>query len=227
VRSEPNEWTGLSERYFVDVGAPITRKSFRSTGKGFAARACGGWFGMFCLTMIFPMDHDWGPAFCLWLNRQDAPLFGKGLQTELEKLPRRLAAPRLGRECVGRRPDRVFEIGTFYKQIYRSGSCASQSHGMARVIPESYLAAATNGAGSPIRSESHLFQRNGLNRFYPERHRLKKIAARCMTMAQSGHTTYMRSIRRGNMWPPCGQRPSSLGTPSPWHFCSIKAYKPF
>jgi len=64
-------------------------------------------------------------------------------------------------------------------------------------IPESSLATCTNGQvfSDPLGEFSRW--RQGLLAFYPEDVRLKKIASRCVTIAQSGQYNLPRSLKRG------------------------------
>lgn len=66
-----------------------------------------------------------------------------------------------------------------------------------RRIPENNLAAATNGKIfiDDLGQFTHI--RNLLLQFYPNDIRLKKIAARCMTMAKTGQYNYLRCMQRG------------------------------
>jgi hypothetical protein len=89
----------------------------------------------------------------------------------------------------------VLKIGEFYRNF------TGLDHPPAnlkewRVIPESYLAECTNGKvfRDPLGEFSQF--RNKLKEFYPEDVRLKKIAARCMTVAQQGQYNFVRCFRR-------------------------------
>lgn len=141
-------------------------------------------------------DHDWGPSFCLWLNKNDYSEIGALLQAEYDKLPRAISgySPRKvsdwGENRVG-----VFETGTFYKNfigLERSPNNFSEW----LQIPENYLAACTNGKVFYGPPEEFMQIRNSLKQFYPADIRLKKIAARCMTVAQYGQYNYARCIKR-------------------------------
>lgn len=144
----------------------------------------------------FSRDHDWGPGFCLWLTRQDYETIGKSLQTELEKLPKDFEdiGPRTMSKWGGGRIG-VFEIGPFYKRFMGFDHVPTSTEEW-RAIPESNLAACTNGNVfiDPLGEFTRF--REGLKAFYPEDIRLKKIASRCMTIAQSGQYNFMRCVRR-------------------------------
>ena len=66
-----------------------------------------------------------------------------------------------------------------------------------RLVPEQFLAVSTNGAVFSDRLGAFTAFREALLGFYPEDVRLKKIAARCMGMAQAGQYNLLRSLRRG------------------------------
>ena len=66
-----------------------------------------------------------------------------------------------------------------------------------RLVPEQFLAVSTNGAVFSDRLGAFTAFREALLGFYPEDVRLKKIAARCMGMAQAGQYNLLRSLKRG------------------------------
>jgi hypothetical protein len=141
-------------------------------------------------------DHDWGPAFCLWLTKEDYGIFGALLQNEVDKLPRKFAGIKAREESFwGTGRTGVFETGEFYKRFIGFNHLPEGLREW-QAIPEENLAVATNGKvfTDPVGEFTTFRQR--LKEFYPEDLRLKKIASRCMTMAQSGQYNYMRCIRR-------------------------------
>ena len=117
------------------------------------------------------------------------------LQNEIDKLPREFAGIKAREESVwGTGRTGVFEIGEFYKRFIGFNHVPEGLREW-QVIPEENLAAATNGKvfTDPVGKFTTFRQR--LKEFYPEDLRLKKIASRCMTMAQSGQYNYRRCIQ--------------------------------
>lgn len=146
-------------------------------------------------------DHDWGPAFCLWLPRAELAAQQPVLETVLNELPatfqgwptRMRPEHRMGR--VG-----PLGIEDFYARFL--GTARLPEHWQEwRAIPEHFLAVATNG--EVFRDASGLFStvRAGLLQFYPEDIRRKKIAARCIGMAQAGQYNVLRSLKRNEAVP--------------------------
>jgi len=186
----------LCERYFTEVGAPMIEGKFGDYRERIAAGLVGDGSECFEFDDELSYDHDWGPAFCLWLTKADFENTGTQLQSALNELPgefegfgpRKESAWGSGR--VG-----VFEIGQFYRKFIGIDHPPENLLEWRR-IPEINLAAATNGKVfvDPLR-EFTAFQ-NRLKEFYPEDVRLKKIASRCMTIAQSGQYNYPRCIKR-------------------------------
>ncbi|WP_419781779.1 DUF4037 domain-containing protein [Maridesulfovibrio sp.] len=143
-------------------------------------------------------DHDWGPAFCVWVpdDKLDA-LRGRVegifnfLPETFEGVPSRMVpAKRIGR-CG------LFGIGEFYSRFTRYKR-SPQSVEEWFAIPEHFLATCTNG--EVFRDDCGEFSayRQILLDYYPEDVRLKKIAARCGTMAQSGQYNLLRCAKRGD-----------------------------
>jgi hypothetical protein len=187
----------LSESYFLRFGRPMIEEKFPGYRQRIAAGLVGDGSECFGFDDEISRDHDWGPAFCLWLTEEDYGKIGASLQGEVDRLPREFQGfeARRGSPWGGGRTG-VFEIGRFYGRFLGVGHVPASLREW-RAIPESHMAAATNGRvfTDPL-GEFSAF-RNQLKAFYPEDVRLKKIASRCMTMAQSGQYNYLRCIRRG------------------------------
>ncbi len=142
-------------------------------------------------------DHDWGPAFCLWLTKEDYGAIGASLQSEVNKLPREFAGIKAREESTwGSGRTGVFEIGEFYKRFIGFDHVPETLREW-QVIPEEYLAAVTNGKVFTDPFGEFTAFRDKLKAFYPDDVRVKKIASRCMTIAQAGQYNYMRCVRRG------------------------------
>lgn len=142
-------------------------------------------------------DHDFGPAFCLWLPKKLYAKYAAVCQQAYDGLPKEFAGyparqvTRFGQDRVG-----VLEIGDFYyRLIGREDVPKSNMEWM--WILESRLSQAVSGA--VFVDEPGIFSeiRKGLLAFYPEDVRKKKIAARAAAMAQSGQYNYARLCQRG------------------------------
>lgn len=186
----------LAEEYFEQFGRPLIEKNFPKYNSRIAAGLVGA--GSECLGFddAISRDHDWGPAFCLWITDDDFKLFGDELHRVYTNLPQshneygpRIASP--GEEWrVG-----VIPIRTFYARVTGLVAPPSTNDEWLRV-PEHSFASAVNGKvfTDPLGEFSQW--REAISAYYPEDVRLKKIASRCITIAQSGQYNFVRSSKR-------------------------------
>ena len=185
----------ICEKYFEEFGAPMVEQKFPEYKQRIAAGLVGDGSECFGFDDELSRDHDWGPSFCLWLDKEDYKIIGKSLQAEVEKLPKSfMGFERKVSDWGGGRTG-VFEIGNFYKSFIGFDHVPNNL-GEWLAIPEDYLAIATNGKvfADPIDEFTQF--RNELKEYYPEDVRLKRIAARCMTIAQYGQYNFIRCIKR-------------------------------
>jgi hypothetical protein len=185
----------ICEKYFWEYGAPLIEQKFSEYKGRIAAGLVGDGSDCYGFDDEISRDHDWGPGFCVWLSRSDYAEIGLKLEAELANLPSEFEGisrkvSEWGKGRVG-----VFETGQFYRRFIGLDHVPLNLREW-RAIPESNLAAATNGKvfSDPAREFSNI--RDGLKRFYPEDVRLKKIALRCMTIARSGQYNYLRCALR-------------------------------
>jgi hypothetical protein len=187
---------GLCHRYYMNMGRPMLTQRFGDYVDRIAAGLVGDGSECFGFDDEISRDHDWGPGFCLWLIEPDYIAVGTDLQALLDALPQTFAG-RSGRKMsvFGQNRTGVFEIGRFYRRFIGL-SRPPETLEEWRRIPESYLAAATNGQvfSDPLGAFSAF--REKLLAFYPEDIRLRMIASRCMTMAQAGQYNYSRCLKR-------------------------------
>lgn len=217
----------LSRLYYRELCAPMLRDRFPSLADRIAAGLVGE--GSECLGFDddISRDHDWGAAVCLWLNRQDYEAHGNALRQALQQLPpslrgypaRQESAPAAGRSGV-------LEIGSFYYR-YIGHSQIPESLVDWLKIPESNLATATNGEvfSDPAGEFSRFRER--LLAFYPEDVRLKKLAARCAKMAQSGQYNLPRCLARGEHVAAALAEAEFIGMACSAVFLLNRRYKPF
>lgn len=143
-------------------------------------------------------DHDWGPAFCLWIPDE---LF----HTEIDRIEHAMEAlpPSFqGHPSRMRREKRIGRTGPFpLRGFYRRFLGLDHLPVTWREwmsIPEYHLCSCTNGAVFLDTGGEFSEVRKKLLDYYPEDVRRKKIAARCMIMAQAGQYNLPRCLQRGN-----------------------------
>ena len=145
-------------------------------------------------------DHDWGPAFCLWLSDEDHERIGADLQRAYAELP----ATFMGFGPRRASPGEEWRVGvsrttTFFRKFTGLDRPPATLPEWLR-IPEHALAACTNGKVFCDPLSDFTRWRQALLNYYPEDVRLKKIASLCITIAQSGQYNFARSMRRQEMF---------------------------
>ncbi|MFH0726469.1 MAG: DUF4037 domain-containing protein [Pseudomonadota bacterium] len=189
----------LSEAYYRAFGAAMIGTKFPAHRNRIAVGLAGLGSECFGFDDALSRDHDWGPGFCMWLDGNDYNAIGVLLQKAYDALPGFMGFHRRestwGQGRVG-----VLSTERFYASFIGSPH-PPETPGQWLTIPESGLAACTNGRvfGDPLDAFSSI--RRQLLNHYPEDIRLKKIAAHCMTAAQSGQYNYSRSLRRNADYP--------------------------
>jgi hypothetical protein len=190
----------LAEMYYREHGVQMISNRFSAYVDRIAAGFVGPGSECFGFDDEISRDHDWGPGFCMWLTAEDHVEIGSTLQEEYEKLPDtfmgfgpRLASP--GEE--GRTG--VYTTTAFYK-TYTGLDHPPQNIREWLLVPEQSLAVCTNGRVFHDPLGQFTLWRKQLKRYYPEDVRLKKIASRCVTIAQSGQYNFERSLNRNELF---------------------------
>jgi hypothetical protein len=186
----------LAERFFRIHGFPMIENQFAAHAHLIAAGLVGPGSECFGFDDHLSRDHDWGPGFCLWLDKTDFEYFGCKLQSAYERLPKRFMG--FGpRRCSPGEEHRVGVVGIqeFY-QIY-TGFDHPPNHVEEWLrIPEEALAVCTNGRIFQDPSGNFSSWRQKLLQYYPEDVRIYKIARCCVRAAQSGQYNFKRSFER-------------------------------
>jgi len=188
----------LAELYYRGPGAAMIRERFAGEETQIAAGLAGPGSECFGFDDEYSRDHDWGPAFCLWLTDEDHARIGCDLQRAYQGLPSVFQdfGPReasLGEEWrVG-----VSRISEFYRRFTGLSRPPGTLEEWMR-IPEENLATCTNGRVFADPLGKFTAWRDALLAFYPEDVRLKKISSLCLTIAQTGQYNYLRSVRRAD-----------------------------
>ena len=138
-------------------------------------------------------DHDFPEGFCLWIDDETDRAIGVQLSRAYRSLPFKKAEERSALSETSRG---VRRISDFYSR-YTGSRGAPESDRQWLSLPSHALAEATNG--EVFRDDQGLFSsiREQLLTGMPEDVRLKKLAARVVTMAQAGQYNYPRCVRHG------------------------------
>ncbi|WP_266218225.1 DUF4037 domain-containing protein [Paraliomyxa miuraensis] len=216
----------LAERFFAQVGAPMITARFPALDRRLAVGLVGHGSECYGFDDETSRDHDWGPSFCVWLTRRDHRTHGQALREAIDALPRSFAGFDRTHSAWGSNRVGVFEIGDFYRSLIGLAR-PPRTLGQWRSIHEESLAMATNGRVFVDRLGSFTRFRQALLAFYPEDVRRKKIAARCMAMAQSGQYNFMRSIHRGERVAARMAESCFIGESVSMVFLLNRVYKPY
>ena len=189
----------LCRLYYEEVGAPALKSAFPELMSRAAVGLSGQ--GSDCLGFDDELsrDHDFGPGFIVWLTDADFERYGAELQRAYDALPRSFHGFERKPTHTGAQRVGVMSTSGFYS--YYIGCPGAPETLMKWVrIQEHFLATCTSGAVFEDGLGEFTAVRNALLPCYPEDVRLKKLAARAATMAQSGQYNYYRMMRRGDVF---------------------------
>ena len=106
----------LAEAYYKAHGAPMIGRQFGSYARRIAVGFVGPGSECFGFDDEISRDHDWGPAFCIWITAQDHKKVGKKIQAAYENLPQSFKGFGPRRVSSGEEfRTGVCEIGLFYR----------------------------------------------------------------------------------------------------------------
>lgn len=185
----------LARGYFLDECLPRLRKELPGVLPYLAAGLVGEGSDCFGYDDFISRDHDWGPAFCLWLPERHMEEFVRPLRELIDTMPqyyqglktRKLSAsPRVG----------LHSVESFYASLIGCKGLP-QSTEQWLSAPRSGLAAAINGEVFLDNPGEFSRIREKLKEFYPEDLRRWLLARCCALAAQTGQYNYLRCLRHG------------------------------
>ncbi|MCR5136068.1 MAG: DUF4037 domain-containing protein [Oscillospiraceae bacterium] len=190
----------LAQDFFESYGRPMLESDFSELLPYLAA----GLFGMgsecFGFDDEVSRDHDFEPAFCLFLPGED--VVDRRKEFLLER-----AYAKLPRVFCGFRREAVLPVGGARHGILRTAdffrkTAGSEDGNLSAIqwltVPEQSLAEATNGAvfydgyGEVSRIRQNLA-------YFPRDIRLKRLAGNLLLMGQAGQYNYSRCLLHGEL----------------------------
>ena len=186
----------LSRGYYRDCGRPLLYERFGQYMDALTVGLVGEGSECFGFDDWLSMDHDYGLSFCIWLSDGLFDEIGGALSELYASLPQEYMGVRYAyrrEQSAGRRG--VIRTGDFYRKFLGTRT-APETPREWLAIPETYLAAATNGVLFHVPDTEFVRTREKLLAFYPEDVRRKKLAASLVRMAHAGQVNYFRMARR-------------------------------
>ena len=185
-------------REFYQVCQPILRAELAGIMDTAAVGLVGEGSECFGCDDAQSQDHDFGPAFCLWLPREVLLAEQPRIEAAFAKLPHEFQGFE-SRLAPQRRQGRVgpLPIEDFYA-FFTGLDHAPATWQEWLAIPEYQLAACTNGEVFEDTGGTFTRWRTALLACYPRDVLLKKMTARCMVMAQAGQYNLPRSLQRND-----------------------------
>ena len=186
----------LSREYFFSFAEPGLKSGFPALYPRLAAGLVGNGSECFGFDDEMSRDHDWGADFFVWVPESDSdaiPSLREWKSSLLENTPP--SYPRDRSEYgahVG-----VMTCGDFYSSLIGAPEGPKTLNEWLRV-PEDNLALAVNGEVFLDGAGIFTATREYLLGYYPEDLRRKRIAAKCMALAQTGQYNHERTFRRGD-----------------------------
>lgn len=187
----------LSRAFYEEVGAPLLNEQFAEVLSLLAVGLAGSGSECFGFDDEVSKDHDFEPAFCIFVPDNIDRKTEFNLERAYAKLPKEFMGykrPRLA--AVGGGRHGVIKIGDFFqnKTGRRDGNLTL---GDWLTVPENSLFEATNGEIFFDNLGEFSKIREKLS-YFPSDIRLKKLAGHLLLMGQSGQYNYSRCIDRGD-----------------------------
>ncbi len=184
----------LSRAYFRDTVLPRLERDHPELLPRLAAGLAGNGSDCFGYDDEISRDHDWGVEYFLWIPEELA-----GEREPLEAWRQQVFRdnpPGTGRvrSAYGAHIG-VQTVGEFYRSLLGSPS-GPETLVQWLQVPEENLAMAVNGEVFLDRDGKFTAIRERLLQHYPDDVRKKKLAAKCMAIAQTGQYNFLRMAKR-------------------------------
>lgn len=183
----------LSEKCFFEKFLPLLRERLPEAEGRIAAGLVGGGSECFGFDDGISRDHDFSDGFYIWLTDEDDIKYG----VELARIYRECVTPPKA-TCARPRHRGVVTVGEFY--LPYTGRRGLPEHPAEWLdLPEQALSEATNGRVFLDNVGAFSEIRSGLTDKMPEDVLKKRLAARVITMAQSGQYNFARCLAHGEV----------------------------
>lgn len=185
----------LCEEFYTRIVKNQLPVSFPALSERVAVGLVGNGSECFGYDDLDSQDHDWGAELFFWLEESDRAHIPKlnawqDFLLELTPIYPRRKVTQHG-AYVG-----AITVGNFFESLIGFPE-GPQTIEQWRSVPQENLAMAVNGRVFYDPTGHFTAIRQRLLQYYPEDYRRKKIAARCMAIAQTGQYNLPRFEKRG------------------------------
>jgi hypothetical protein len=184
----------LSRKYFFEIAEPRLKLDFPNLYPRIAAGLVGNGSECFGYDDEISRDHDWGIDFFLWVpeaDRASLPTLQAWKQNLFISHP-----PEFVRNCSPYGASiSAMTTGDFYRSLIGVPNAPTTIEQWYRAPEENY-AMAVNGAVFMDGPGEFTSIRQKLFDYFPEDLRKKRIASRCMALAQTGQYNLARCTKR-------------------------------
>lgn len=186
----------LAELYYKTYGEPMLREKYALYFDKITVGLVGEGSECFGFDDEYSTDHDFGPSFCMWMDKNVYDEIGLQLADDYDKLPKSFMGFK-ARNTIETGMNRVgvLETNRFYKNIL--GFDIPKDDNQWHIIPQEFLATAVNGKIFKQGNGEFLKIREIIG-YYPSNIRLQKLAISLGQMAQTGQVNYSRMLKRAD-----------------------------
>lgn len=194
-----NKMSGLeiSRAYYEEYGRSMLEEKYPGYVNRIAVGLCGE--GSECLGFDdeYSADHDYGPAFCMWLTEEDYQIIGQSLQQDYESLPGEfMGLPARNTTVQGMGRVGVLSVDGFFRRYTGlTNAPDKEQDSLWLSLNPQELRTVTNGEVFADSLGDFSGRRAAFTAF-PERVRLKRLALELGKMAQAGQYNFGRMLTR-------------------------------
>ncbi len=191
----------LCREYYEVYCKPMLAERFSDYVDRIAVGLVGEGSDCFGYDDAFSMDHDWGPALCLWVSDSVYEEIGEVLQEAYDELPKEYKGYVYKSSSMATNRRGVFRTEEFYHSLLGAENCPKEGEPWSEStinwadIKDERLAAAVNGEVF-ARGDGTFGEIREILKSYPKKLRFLKIAEAAARFSQSGQYNLNRMWKR-------------------------------
>ena len=185
----------LSREYFENTANEKLKDAFPDLYPRLAVGLAGNGSECFSFDDEISRDHDWGVDFYIWVTESDRDRIPELTAFKNQLFTFFPPEHRRDRSQYGASVN-VMTCEDFFRQLIGTYEYPQDLRQWFR-IPEENLAMCVNGEIFMDNDGRMTELRKSFLRYFPEDFRKKKIAAKCMAIAQTGQYNHLRMAKRG------------------------------